>query len=414
MNNSSIDYTLKNSLCLGCGICEDVCPTQSIEMRKINGEFRPILNKKTCLSIKCGRCLKVCPGIGLNLAKMAEMQFPTEIKNNYIGRCIGTYTGYSQDDDIRFHSASGGLLSHFLIYLLEKHIIEGALVTGFSNIDHITPVSYIARNKDDVLKARGSKYCPVSLNKLGNEIANSSGLYVIVGLPCHIHGFRKRAIIDKRFRERVIGYFTVFCSSNRTFNAQDFILKKYRVNKGDISYFAFRDNGCLGNLVVQQKKSDRKIEVPYTQYYRALRSYFKPRRCLTCIDHYGQLADVCFGDIHVKPYSNDVRGINSCIVRSERFNSLILQAAEDGFIHLDTVDSAVLNESQKEMLYPKKRKAKAMMNIDKYIFHRDVAVYDEFLERPTWSDYISVIITNCQRFIGKHKVLWPIITLLDK
>jgi len=196
--------------------------------------------------------LKVCPGIGCNLAEMANKLFSNENAkaDKYIGLFQNLHTGYSLDQEIRYHSASGGMVSQFLIYLLDKKIIDGAVVTGFSENDHITPVSYIARTKEEVLKARSSKYCPVALNKVGNEIKNSEGKYVIVGLPCHIQGFRKRAAIDRKFSEHVVGYFSIYCSSNRTFHARDFLLKKYGVDKKKIGYFAFRDNGCLGSLVV--------------------------------------------------------------------------------------------------------------------------------------------------------------------
>lgn len=51
-------------------------------------------------------------------------------------------------------------------------------MTGFSEDDHITPQSYIARTKEEILKARSSKYCPVALNKIGNEIKESKGNFV--------------------------------------------------------------------------------------------------------------------------------------------------------------------------------------------------------------------------------------------
>lgn len=427
--SNNIKYTICNSLCTGCGICEDVCPTHSIKIERVKGEHRPVLNEETCLSPKCGRCLKVCPGVGTNLVQLAQTEYSAAKMDNYIGRYVETYTGYSLDNDIRYHSASGGLVSQFLLYLLEKKIIDGAVVTGFSNNDHITPTSYIARNKEDVLNARSSKYCPVALNKVGNEIAKSEGRYVIVGLPCHIQGFRKRATIDKRFRERVVGYFAIYCSSNRSFYAQDYLFKKYKIDKRRISYFAYRDNGCLGNMVVQQggefpsqgtekstlcRESKSPISIPYTRYYGALRSFFKPRRCLTCIDHYGELADICFGDIHIKPYSNDKVGISSCIARSDKYNGLLIQAVKDGYLHLEHVDVNTLNESQKEMLYPKKRKANALMNIDMHLLHKAVAEYDSSLDQPSWKDYVTVVVTNCQRFIGRHKNLWWIIRILER
>lgn len=422
----NILYTINNRLCLGCGICEDVCPKHCISIKRINGENKPIINNSMCLGDKCSRCLKVCPGIGINLKETSHSLYGNGQEDKYIGRYVSLYTGYSLDDNIRYHGASGGLVSQFLIYLLEKKIIDGAVVTGFSETNPLSPISYIARTKEDIVRARSSKYCPVSLNKVGNEIKNSEGKYIIVGLPCHIQGFRKRALIDSKFKEKVLGYFSIYCSSNRTFNAQEFLLKKYGVKKENVTRFAYRDNGCLGDMVIEAERqgqefpsfamdkgsecreSKSKISIPFIHYYGALRSFFKPRRCLTCIDHYGELADVCFGDIHIKPYSSDKVGVSSWIVRNPFFDDLFKKAAREGYIKMDELDAYTLNESQKAMLYPKQRRVQVIMNIDKLI-GRKIAFYDKQLERPYLKDYISEIICLCQRFIGKHRCLWRII-----
>ena len=431
MTSKNISFTLRNHLCAGCGICADVCPTHSIEIVREDGEWRPRLNAATCLGDKCGRCLKVCPGVGCELEKMSGGLFGGEgvSRDKHIGHYVGLHTGYSLDEDIRYHSASGGVVSQFLIYLLDKKVIDGAVVTAFSENDHITPVSYIAKTKEDIIRARSSKYCPVAMNKVGNEVVKAEGKYVIVGLPCHIQGFRKRAAIDRRFREKVIGYFSIYCSSNRTFLAQDYLLRKYGVAKADVAYFAYRDNGCLGDMVIEAqpggaefpslvtlirnecRKSKSMISISYTRYYGALRSFFKPHRCLTCIDHYGELADVCFGDIHIKPYSDDEVGISSWIVRNPWFEELFRLAVAEGYIKMDNVDAHTLNESQKAMLYPKQRRARAVMDMDK-MFGRQTASYNKTLDEPGIRDYVAEIICHCQRFVGRHKRLWWIIDIL--
>ncbi len=426
----NVSFTVQNKLCTGCGICEDVCPRQCIEIVCLDKEYRPVVNEKSCLGDKCGRCLKVCPGIGLDIKKSGNLFRDKDIKEDkFIGRYVSLHTGYSKDMYIRYHSASGGMVSQFLIYLLDRKIIDGALVTRFAD-DHITPYSYIARTKDEVIAARSSKYCPVSLNKIGNEIANSQGRYVIVGLPCHIQGFRKRASIDKKFQEKVVGYFSLYCSSNRTFGARDYLLKKYKLKKSDILYFAFRDDGCLGNLKIQAKvnvasatksrlvgtdSTDKTgLEIPFSQYYgRQLRSFFKPHRCLTCIDHYGELADVCFGDIHIQPYLEDKIGISSWIVRSDYWEKLFIEAKKDGYIEMWHVEREILNNSQATMLYPKRRKASAVMSMDR-ILGREIPKYDIQMENPHWYDYISEIGCHLQRFVGRHTYLWFLIDVLNK
>lgn len=412
MNN--ISFAVSNLLCTACGVCEDVCPKHAITIKHVNGEYRPKLDIDLCLGDRCGRCLKVCPGIGIDLVHMAESFFSENIKvDKYIGRYTTLYTGHSTDEYIRLHAASGGMVSQFLIFLLEKDYIDGAVVTKFSDEDHLTPVSYIARTREEILDAKSSKYCPVSLNKVGNEIARSEGRYAIVGLPCHIQGFRKRAKIDKKFSEHVVGYFAIYCSSNRTFHAQEYLLRAYQVDSKKLTYFAYRDNGCQGNLTIEQCGKER-ISIPYVRYYgRMLKSFFKPHRCLTCIDHYGELADVCFGDISIMPYLRDQIGISSWIVRNSNYDKLFQQAQREGYITMKPLEPEILNRSQATMLYPKKRKAKAVMRMDK-LLGRAIPQYDKRLDNPGIKDYVSEIICHVQRFIGRHKRLWLIIDMLNK
>ena len=46
---------VKRSVCMYCGGCVGVCPTNSLEL--FETELR--INDKTC--IRCGRCVKFCP-----------------------------------------------------------------------------------------------------------------------------------------------------------------------------------------------------------------------------------------------------------------------------------------------------------------------------------------------------------------
>lgn len=416
---NNIYYTSHNQMCTGCGVCEDVCPKHCITIQRLNGEHRPVVNEGGCN--KCGKCLRVCPGVGIEFQKF-QPESDGQKTDKYIGKFVGLHTGYSLDEDIRYHSASGGMVSQFLIYLLDKKVIDGAAVTGYKD-DHITPYSYIARSREEVINARSSKYCPVALNKVGNEIASlTEGKYVIVGTPCHIQGFRKRMAIDRKLRERIVGLFAIYCSSGRTFNGQDYLLEHYGVKKEGIQYFAYRDHGCLGYLTIQERFPSlgirntgcRELKIPYTQYYGPLlRSFFKPHRCLTCIDHYGELADVCFGDIHIPPYDEDKVGISSWITRTEFWEEQFRNAVRDGYIKMDDVNAETLNRSQAAMLFPKKRRAKAVMTMDKML-GRKVPQYDRPLDKPGVKDYISEIVCHCQRFVGRHKGMWWLIEILNK
>lgn len=415
----NINYTLKHDLCTGCGICESACPSGAITTIVKDGRFVPQIMTSLCKnSSGCHRCYDSCSGIGVNLCQMAQKLYEDkEIKQDDLaGRYIECFTGHSTEHDIRYHCASGGMVSQFLIFLLDKGYIDGAVVTAFDSNCELMVNSYIAYNKEDILRGKGSKYAPVSLNQAARCVKKSDGNnFVIVGLPCHIQSFRKLELIDKRFREKIIGYFAIYCSSGRTFYLTEHVLKHRNINKNELTYFAYRDEGCLGSMVAQgisenNNKTFRYVE-RYQEYYHPLRSFFIPRRCLFCIDHYGELGDVCFGDIHIAPYIDDKVGVNSLVVRKRKWLEWLLEAKREGYIVLDEISIETLNSSQK-MAYKKKGRNKEFIKLNK-ILGRIVPEYDEVCTVAiSLSTIIQYTHNRLQQFIGSHKSLWFLINFL--
>ena len=414
----NVTQTTKHHLCLGCGLCEDICPTASINIEIKQGEYRPSVNNSTCLGDKCSRCTKICPGLGINIKNISEDAHPKEeIKENkYFGKYTHLYTGHCTDHDIRYHSASGGMVTGLLIYLLDKKIIDGAVVTRFSSQDNITPETFIARTKEELISARSSKYCPVSMQGIRKQIRESEGKYIIVGLPCHIHGFRKIEQIDKKFKEHIFAYWGLYCSSGRTFNETEYILKTIGIKKKSIQYFAYRDEGCLGSLVVKHSKENNKdIEVYKERYgsYNNHRSFFIPRRCHFCIDHSAELADISFGDIHVKPYSEDKIGVNSIIVRNPKMTEILIQAEADGIVTLNDLEEATLVTSQK-MAKVKKNKYGSLVKWGEKLSMK-VPEYDSvYGNMGLFKSIIYMLNLNVQYQIGHHRLCWPLIKFTIK
>lgn len=409
----NITYTTENNLCTGCGVCEGACPSSAIRMSVIDGNFRPVVAADKCRNDKgCHLCYDICPGIGVNLVQIAKEQFRSvEIKEDeFIGRYLKCFSGYSNDYDIRYHSASGGMVSQFLIWLLEHDKIDGAVVTKFDKDASLLVSSYIATNKDEVIAARSTKYAPVTLNHAVEDIKKAAGnRYVIVGVPCHIEGFRKYSKIDKVFKNKVIGYFALYCSSGRSFYLTEYVFKTRGIDRDKLKYFQYRDEGCLGSMVTKTETEITKE--PFQSYYHPLRSVFVPRRCTMCIDHYGELGDVSFGDIHIEPYINDIIGVSSLIVRNPLFLEYLLGAEKDGTVTLDEISVELLNRSQ-PMSSVKKYRNNAFIGFN-YFFGRIAPSYDSSPcdgKRFRW--FISYIHTNIQQFIGRHKSLWCLIPLI--
>lgn len=415
MHKMNVSYSVKNNLCMGCGVCEDICPSSSISVTLKNGQYKPIIDDVTCLNKKgCNKCFKICPGKGIRLSEFSETLFPSEQSDYYLGKYNSIYCGYSNEYEIRFHSASGGLLTQILIYLLENEIISGAVVTTYDASSSSLFKPIIAKTKEEIIAARSSKYTQVSFSTIIKSLKEMDGKFVVVGLPCHIQAFREVESIDKLLKNKVFAYFGLYCSSGRTTNMTEYIFKDYGIHKEKLEYFAYRDEGCLGSLVAKESGSYDPIKkYTFQSYYQPLRAIFEPKHCLTCIDYFAELADVSFGDLHIKPYSDDKIGINSIIVRNAIFLEIINNMKADNIISIKKLDKGTLLKAQQSVNLKKHRSA-VFMKINKLFFLKN-PIYDcSIIPRNILKGIIAYIHTHIQIFIGQHKGLWGIIKFIRK
>lgn len=275
----------------------------------------------------------------------------------------------------------------------------------------MTPYTYIARTKDEVLAARSSKYCVTSYEGILSEIKHEGGKYVVVGLPCQIQSFRKYASTFKKVCEQLVGFFAIYCSSNRTMRSQDFLLYRYGVKKAEVAKFAYRDNGCLGEMVFEDIDGNVLKSVPYQTFWIGMRGFFNVPRCSTCIDHFGELADVCFGDIHIGEYINDHVGVNSLISRSSDWTLLLLEAVKDGYLHLDEIPYSVVVETQAYAMRQKKGAGVTAAFKLRKMMGKENPKYDQPFVVPNvgMKDVLKAAMKCGMRWVGKQEWLWPLI-----
>jgi coenzyme F420 hydrogenase subunit beta len=376
--------------------------------------------------------MDACPGVGMNLLEAAKANFNADnaMTDKYVGHYLKCFTGYSNDQDIRYHSASGGMVCQFLIWLLETKQIDGAVVTRFNKEKDLLVESFIATTREEIIAARSSKYAPVSLHGTATAIKQAEGSrYVVVGLPCHLQGFSKLMAIDRKLREKVVGLFGIYCSSGRSFYLTEHVFKERGIQPERLTYFQYRDEGCLGSMVarVRMEKGIRKNNISetflynkdevykerYQKYYHPLRSFFIPKRCLFCIDHFAEMGDISFGDIHIQPYIQDKIGVNSLVVRSCEWLDLLRECARQGVVTLDEISVDTLNDSQK-MAKKKKGRNARFIALNKR-FGGKTPEYDSLNDAKFGlHDVLDWAQNRAQQFLGSHKSLWGIVTKLKK
>ena len=339
---------VKDGLCTGCGTCAGVCPTEAIRMRVLNGVFLPEIEEDKCTS--CRLCVKCCPGYSLNFDELNFNVFGRQPVDTFLGNCFTCYVGHSNDDEIRYDSSSGGLVTQLLIFALERGLIDGALVVRMRQDSPLEPEPFIARTREEVISASKSKYCPVAVNEGLKDIVREDGRFAVVGLPCHIHGIRKAEMSVKGLREKIVLHIGLFCSHTVSFFGTEFLLGKLGVKSDQVVKVDYRGLGWPGSLLVRLRDGSS-LMAPYVgewnSYWPLFSSFFfTPKRCLMCFDETNELADVSVGDAWLPELRKEKKGESIVIARTKRGKEFLKEAASSGAISLRRIDCERVRCSQ--------------------------------------------------------------------
>ncbi len=354
----------ESNLCTGCGTCVSLCSRKaaSLSIDDKKGIYIPVINENQCTN--CGICLEVCPGHEFVFGQLNQEIFGKQPENLFVGNYIDCYTGYSTNHETRYNCSSGGLITQLLLYALENKIIDGALVTRMKRDDPLKPEPFIARTKEEIYEARGSKYCPVPANLMLDEILKTpeDEKFAVVGLPCHIQGIKKAEQINNVLKKKIVLHLGIFCNHTPTFSATELFFKKLKVRKEDIMRIEYRGQGWPGKMKISTK--DGEVDVLLSDYWNFIgSSFFYPMRCLMCSDAFAELADISFGDAWLPEYKGDGMGISILIARTINGIDMINRVCANRMIQLTRVTADKVMLSNLQTAYRKKRSAGDRLNV---------------------------------------------------
>ncbi|MFB3885581.1 MAG: Coenzyme F420 hydrogenase/dehydrogenase, beta subunit C-terminal domain [Thermodesulfobacteriota bacterium] len=347
--------------------------------------------------------------------------FGTEPEDVWIGNQKGIYIGHASDNDVRFNSSSGGVVTALLIFALETGIVDYAVVTRMNRSSPLEPEVCIASTREEVIISSGSKYCPVPSNIALKEVLLKDARYAVVGLPCHIHGVRKFEQVSSKLRDRIVLRLGLMCSNNTTFLGTEYFLLKWAIDKRHVDRIYFRDRGWVSNYNMRVVMKDGRTRIlpragnPHASLWSSLLHNsvyhydFVIPRCLMCCDHTAELADISFGDPRLPELvRRDKPGKSVIISRSTFAENLLVRAQSRGAIELTGTISAQKFYDSQNLSFKKgfgsRLRARALLG-------KSVPSYRS--AKPAGRGNPLKMLMYVTSYYSSKKFLWPTLFPLD-
>lgn len=373
------------------------------------GIYIPQVDNSKCNN--CGLCLQICPGYHVDFKELNLTCFNQIPCQDMIGNVLSSYLAYPQDENIRAHGQSGGVVSSILIFALQNKIIDGAVVTRMSRSNPLRPETFIATSEEEIIEASKSIYCPVHTGTVINDILKREGRFAFVGISCQIQGIRNAEQINKQLREKIVFHIGIFCNKTLNFHFQHYILSKAGINIDDVEKFTYRNkesSGWPGNIQIRLKNG-RNVNIP-KEWRTSTKPLFTPQRCYLCFDQLNQLADVSVGDPWLPVPPKDVnKGFSVVIIRSEMGEELFHQMRVKGEMHCNEMP---LDEILKGQAIGKRKiRAKAYLeafrnlNGIKPTFNVDYFDNDNLDKYAKFVALIDILLYKCYTYVFRGNTL---------
>ena len=343
-----------SGLCIGCGACASGSPG-GMEWDHY-GQLKPT-GPAAWLGRRTERQAAICPFSpgAANEDLIAAERFPVApLHDARLGRVEQCHVGHVAEPGFRDNGSSGGMVSWVAAELLRRGLVDG--------IAHVAPTDpdvdgrlfryRISRSVAEVGQGAKSRYYPVDMAGVLDEIRRVPGRYAVIGIPCFIKAVHLARADDPLLEERVTHVLGLFCGHMKSARLVDSFAEQmgadpeaveavnYRVKNADRPANWYRTQLSLRDGSAVEQDWWHLVEGDWGS------GFFQNSACNFCDDVVAETADISFGDAWVEPYSSDGRGTNVVVTRSPELSAIVSEAIGDGRLALEEVDADFVADTQ--------------------------------------------------------------------
>lgn len=340
-------------LCVGCGACASICPEQKVQLVDFLAEgIRPVVGPQGCAS--CRQCLDVCPAVQSDFRHAATT--PPEFSGSFAkewGPVVAMWEGHATDPGIRHQGSSGGALTALSAYCLEVLGMHGVLHIGQDPEDPIRNRTRLSRNREELMKATGSRYSPASVcNGLG-LVEAAPAPCVIIGKPSEIAAVRNARKLRPGLDQKVGVTFSFFCAESPSTRGTTALLERMGVEPKAVGDLRYRGVGWPGHFApVKRGETQPAGQMTYRESWAFLQA-FRPWSVQLWPDGTGELADIACGDPWYEAPDGKNPGSSLVVARTARGQEIIEGAIKAGYLELKPAEAWKLAKSQGGLLEKK-------------------------------------------------------------